>query len=57
MLLLLAVILAIAVGGWILVSRRRTSRDRVEQMLSETGETTEHIPTSHNDKEPSDEEN
>lgn len=35
MLLLLAVILAILVGAWIIVGRRRASREHVEQILNE----------------------
>ena len=35
MLLLLSVILAVCVGGWILVNRRRASRARVQQLLNE----------------------
>lgn len=36
MLLLLAAILAIAVGAWMLVIRRKTSKENIEQILSQT---------------------
>ena len=38
MLLLLAVILAIAVGGWIIVNRRKESRDNIEKALDDSDE-------------------
>ena len=38
MLLLLAVILAIAVGGWIIVNRRKESRDNIEKALDDSHE-------------------
>ncbi len=40
MLLLLSVILAVCVGGWILVNRRRASRARVQQLLNEASSKT-----------------
>ena len=38
MLLLLAAILAIAVGAWILVNRRKASKESIERILNEPSE-------------------